>query len=497
MAAKKSVPAGTMQEFGATGLREYSGYIREEFLKPLLGFQAMKMYREMRDNDAIIGAAFFALELLLRSVEITFEPMDGQNPDDVEAAAFLSSCITDMENSWPEMLSEFLTFMQFGYHVAEICYKVRGGETKDKNTNSAYDDGLIGWRKFAGRAQETTLRWNFDDAGTPTAQVQLLPTGGPILTVPLDKCLHFKTRLLKNNPEGVSALRNAYVSYTYKKRLMEIEAIGVSRELAGLPVAWVPAQLFAAGATKDQKAELKVWQNAARDVSKNEQGCLVLPMAYDKDKNKLYDFTLLSTGGRRQIDISPIIDRYDHRMAASLLADFVMLGQGASGRSQGTGAQSKNKTDMFTICAVGVLDLITGEINRKAAPDLLHINQMKGRAVMKHGDIARSDLTELAAYLTALGLNMLLTPTPQLEAHLLQEAGLPVPDAGTSGELNDGGDGGDETGPDAPDGPPDQQGNAPTDPDDNGTGLKKAARRKPTTRQIALRKAKGKFKRAK
>ena len=105
---------------------------------------------------------------------------------------------------------------------------------------------MIGWRKFAGRAQETLLHWEFDESGDATAMVQLLPTGGPLLSVPLSKCLHFVTVPLKNSPEGRSILRNAYVPYVRKKRIEEIEAIGIERDLAGLPVAWVPPEILKA-----------------------------------------------------------------------------------------------------------------------------------------------------------------------------------------------------------------------------------------------------------
>jgi hypothetical protein len=47
----------------------------------------------------------------------------------------------------------------------------------------------------------------------------------------------------KGNPEGQSMLRTAYRPWFFKKRLEEFEAIGVERDLAGLPVAKVPSRL--------------------------------------------------------------------------------------------------------------------------------------------------------------------------------------------------------------------------------------------------------------
>lgn len=435
--SKRSAPSGgAFGELGATGLRQFGGYVREEWLRDLSGWRGVRMFREMRDNDPIIGAMFFATEMLLRAVSFHVDPV-GKNPDDAEAADFVNSCVADMEQTWAEIISQVITFLQYGWQVSEIVYKRRQGQNANPQLNSTYDDGMIGWRKFAGRAQETLLHWEFNDSGDAIALVQLLPTGGPLLRVPLSKCLHFRTRLLKNSPEGVSALRNAYTSYFYKKRLMAIEAIGLERDLTGMPIAWVPARLLNSSATADDKAQLEALKKMARDTVRNEQEGFVFPLVYDVNGNKLYDFTLLSTGGRRQFDTSSIIDRYDHRIAATMLADFITLG-GGGGDSRGSYAQSRNKTDMFSVALVGFLDLITGEFNRSAIPDLLRMNNLKGKCVMQHGDIARRDLEVLADYAQKLTSSMLLTPDPVLEAHLREEGGLPPLEGETQTGLDTG-----------------------------------------------------------
>jgi len=333
--------------------------------------------------------------------------------------------------------------------VHEIVYKTRSGRSNDPQKNSRYDDGMIGWRKFAGRAQETLLHWVFDESGDPIALVQLLPTGGPLLTVPLGKCLHFKTRLIKNNPEGVSIMRNAYTSYFFKKRIQMIEAIGVERDLTGLPVMWVPARLMNANASPEDKAQLAALKVVVRDTVRNEQEGFVLPMAYDKDGHELYKMELLATGGRRQFATNEIIDRYDHRIAATLLADFITIGSGSSAASgRGSSSMSKNKSQMFSVAVGGFLDLITAEFNRKSVPDLLTVNGLKGQCKMAHGEIAKDDLDKVAAYITAAIGTGAIMPDPVLEAYLREEAGWPAQTGVSSGAFNDGGEdqaGGDTT----------------------------------------------------
>src|SRR6266568_2114958 len=94
---KPEVAASPFVELGATGLRQFSGYVREEWLRDLQGRKGIVVYKEMRDNDPIIGAMFFAIELLLRGVKFSVEPLDETNKDDAAAADFIESCIGDME----------------------------------------------------------------------------------------------------------------------------------------------------------------------------------------------------------------------------------------------------------------------------------------------------------------------------------------------------------------------------------------------------------------
>ena len=46
---------------GSTGLRAYGGYVTEEFLPELRFQQGARKYREMADNDPIVGAVLYGL----------------------------------------------------------------------------------------------------------------------------------------------------------------------------------------------------------------------------------------------------------------------------------------------------------------------------------------------------------------------------------------------------------------------------------------------------
>ena len=52
------------KEIGRIGQRRYGGVIYEEFLHELRGKRGIEAYREMSENDDVVGAILFAIEML-------------------------------------------------------------------------------------------------------------------------------------------------------------------------------------------------------------------------------------------------------------------------------------------------------------------------------------------------------------------------------------------------------------------------------------------------
>ena len=78
----------TFIELGSSGLRRSGGTINEEFLANLQGVKGFKVYREMRDNDPVIGAMLYAIDKVITRLEWKIEGDDvpqacicGDGPD--------------------------------------------------------------------------------------------------------------------------------------------------------------------------------------------------------------------------------------------------------------------------------------------------------------------------------------------------------------------------------------------------------------------------------
>lgn len=398
----------SLVEVGGTGLTQYSGLVYEEQLRQLTGSKARKVFREMSENDPAVGAVLFAIDKLIRNVEWNVEPAD-DSPQAQEAADFVRECKDDMEHTWQEFISEAMSMLTFGFAPHELVYKLRGGYNhSDKSKYSKFNDNKIGWRKLPIRAQESLFRWHFDENNDVTAMEQYIIGKNKNPIIPMDKMLLFRTESRKNNPEGRSILRNAFRPWFFKKRIEEIEGIGIERDLAGLPVAYVPPRLLGKDATPEEKATLSVIKKMITNIRRDEQEGIVFPLMYDEVSGKeIFKLELLSTGGTRQFDTSKIIDRYDRRIAMTVLADFLFLGQS----KVGSFALSSDKTDLFSLAIGAWLGDIAAVLNRKAVKDLMILNNIDLRVApsFKPSDLEKNDLAKFAdAIYKLVGVGALL-----------------------------------------------------------------------------------------
>lgn len=410
--------ADNKKEIGRIGQRRYGGMIYEEFLRELRGKKGIEVYSEMADNDDVVGAILFAIEMLVRQTDWNVEP-GGSTAKDKEAAEFVESCMHDMQDTWIDTISEILSFLTYGWSFHEIVYKRRMGNTKNAKTKSKYNDGLIGWQKLPIRAQETLFQWEYDEEDNLLGMTQMPPPNYNIYTIPLTKALLFRTKSRKNNPEGRSVLRNAYRSWYFKRRIQEIEGIGIERDLAGLPVMHAPEGVDIWDETIEDNTKMKAGLEAmVRSIRRDEMEGVVLPHGIELE--------LLSSGGTRQFDTNAIINRYDTRIAMTVLADFIFLGH----QQAGSWALSSDKTELFAIAIGAFLDIICETFNSQGIPALIDINGQHFAGItdypkMTHGDIEDVDITKLSAFIKDMTGIGVLVPDDGLEDYVRQVAHLP------------------------------------------------------------------------
>lgn len=410
------------QQLGVSGLRRYGGYVYEEFMPQLRWPYAGKVYQEMSDNDAVVGAILYLAEMLIRNVEWDTEP-ETDSAEDKEAAKFLKECMDDMDTSWADTISEILSVLAYGFSFHEIVYKIRRGpDSSSGKYRSKYTDGKIGWRRIPVRAQTSLHEWIFDDDGDIQAFVQLAEPNFKVVTIPLSKGLLFRTRVSRDNPEGKSLLRNAYRSWYFKKRIEEIEGIGIERDLAGLPVLTSPEGIDLWDATREDMVALKANAEAlVQSIRRDAEEGILLPHGWE--------LKLLATGSSRQFDTNAIINRYDNRIAITMLSDLILIG----GEKTGSFAMAETKQSLVATALEAQLANIANVFNKYAVSKLLYMNNMKGSAKIVPGQVETPSLKELSLLLRAMGVD--ISKDMELMNYLRKVASMPQMDDETFKEV--------------------------------------------------------------
>lgn len=427
---KKLSEAAAKATLGVAGDNTHNGQIRaDEFLPELRGKKAIRKYREMRDNDSTVGAVMYSVEQILRDVDLHVKPAN-DTPEAKAEADFIESIFVDMDHSLDDHIAEALGYLSYGFGWFEVMYKRRVGPTeRSAKKNSKFTDGRIGVRKIASRAPWTINKFDVDQkTGDVLGIEQEVGFMGGKNYIPTNKSLYYRTTSLNGDPSGRSILRNAYTSYEYLNNIQAIEAIAVERELAGIPVARIPAEYLSGDASAAQSGFVHNLQQILRDVKFNEQGYIVLPSDTYPDKDgaptnvRLVDIELMASNGKRNIDINPIVNRYQHDIARSVLSEFLLLGT-----SGGSYALSKSKTDLFLRALESYIQAIVDVLNKQLVERLWQLNGLNYDLMptITAGDVAPHDLREIASFLRNLnGAGIDVSSHPEVIKDLMDIAEL-------------------------------------------------------------------------
>lgn len=427
--AKIEIPP--MAIVGTSGLRHASGFINEEQLAQLRYLQGVQYYKQMWDDSAVVGSIMFIIMAVLRQAKWTVKSQSDKSAATAESE-FLEECMLDMEHSWGSFVSEVISMLVFGFSYFETVMKLRKGEhLDDPMINSQYSDGRFGLRSLEIRSQDTVYQWGLSRRGEILGLVQMdywnLLGRGPVF-LPMSKCLHFTTRSYKNSPEGYSLLRPVVRAYHYVKRLEEIEAISMDRNLSGMPVMEVPPQIMLKDASEGERTLFNTLQQMIQQIKVDERWGAVIPASMDNDNKPTgFKFSLLSAGGTgsRQ-SINEAITRYNVQVMQAFGADFIQIGQS----KVGTTSLFEGKSNLFLMGLTHYLDIITETLNRKLVPMLMRLNGVPRELwpEFEHGKLDKPDLDALGTFLQKVGAAGILSPNRQLEEKVLELADLPVPE---------------------------------------------------------------------
>lgn len=419
------------KEIGYSGLKAFSGRIEDSTLRNLRGWRRAEKLRTMAETDDIVGGILLAYETLGKSAPWRVE----EGESDTEQADFLSSCIDDMNRDWFDILSSAFTMLPYGFAPHEVVYKRRLGMEPGENGEgdrlapSKFDDGMIGWAKWALRAQTTIPRWHFDENGEVRGMWQRIANTdvrrqagarliGAEVFIPIEKLLLFRTTGQKNSPEGRSMMEAAFKQWFIKNHIQEIEAIGAERDLVGYPIIYAAPGIEIWGEGATEVAAFDRAMEIATGMRKDELMGAVFPNNWKVE--------LVRSGGAQAVDLDKLIKAKNTGIAISMLADFILIGH----EGVGSFALRDSADNFFTRALNGILDIMSGAMNRQEVPRLLRLNGFSApHPMIVHGDADAPDLENMLKAVKELregGSEVVLAE--EIQRAILERARLPIPE---------------------------------------------------------------------
>jgi len=366
-----------MPEIGSNGLANPMGLIRDDFYTELEYPLAAKTFKNMTYHPTV-SSAITVIEDTIRRVKWKVELPEDADDTMKERTKFIESCMHDMDRPWSDYIQEFLSIIIYGFSINEKVWKRR----KRKNQKSKFDDGLFGWKKLPARNQASIKRWVWDEDGRDligvVQDISLVKGGslrynpsGSLVGIPSNKFLHFRHNAQLDNPEGNSPLKQVFIPWSYLTTIEEYEAVGISRDMNGMPMIKLPPEYMSANASEDKKAVFEYMKTVIRNINANEQSGLVFPKFVDPDtKADAFEFELVGTQGSKSYDTDAIIRRYEQKILMTFLADVLLLGHS----NVGSNALASEKSSLLAVKVDSILTQITDVINKDLIPHTFRMN---------------------------------------------------------------------------------------------------------------------------
>lgn len=380
------------------------------------GMELLRDMEIMANQDETVGAMLWCIASTISQVVWKHQPQkdgaDSKDEDAIADAAFADSLMLDMEFSMADYVEETVSTMLWaGFAPNEIVLKQRDGK------NSRFSDKLYGVSRLALIDPLSVLRWIYkDESKRDLIGIEQQATTG-YAKIPLWKVLHFRTTPTLNHPAGKPMMMNAWRAWKLKEKIQDSEAIGIERELCGLPMMKMPKADLKAANERDSagaftpdalaaQARIQSAIKAVQNLRFNESGGIVLPSDtfFDEtegDRTPQYDFKIVTSAGQRSIDSRTAARDYDRAIARVAMMQFLHLGD----RSTGSFSLSDDQSNMAVRSLMTLALKIAAEWNRKLLPMVWAANGKSPATLpkLKPSEINKDGLAQLGAFLSGLG----------------------------------------------------------------------------------------------
>lgn len=389
---------------GSSGIRNFSGYISEEYLHELHGHVAADTYDKMRRSDSKIKKVLKAVKDPIKAANWEIHAAD-DDANSILHKEFIEHALFEgmsKEAKFPQFVSEALTVLEFGHSVFEKIHQVV--------LNHPTYGNYIGLRKLSWRSPRTLHKFNIDPQTEDLKSVTQYAYGDAQRLVDIEAKFLVIVTLDREgaNWEGISALRNCYGAFIRKQMFLKLLAIGIEKYAIPTAVGNVP---------KSSGPDYDAFIAALEKYTSHETNYITLPTGWTIDlKDTNFDAS----------KVRAAIDGENMEIVDAFIANFLELAMGSGGGSK---ALSEDMSSFFLSGITQIANLISGALNDNAIKDLIDLNfgpqvQYPKLAVSGITDKAGIDL---ANALKALVDAKVIIPDDHLEENLRKRYDFPKP----------------------------------------------------------------------
>ncbi len=396
----------------------------------------------MADTDETVGSMLWCISSTMAQIRWKHVPqLNGiDNEDDAEAvkmAEFADTLLTDMGVSFPDHVDDAITMVWAGFAPCEIVLKQR------TQANSKFTDQYWGIDNLKLRDPISVLWWNYDQDRRNVISMRQMTFQGSA-TIPLWKMNLYRTTTNADRPTGRSLLSNAHRVWKLKNRIQDAEALGIERELCGLPIFRIAQSDIDTANEKDGAGNPTTEASAARDlitsalqdvenVRLNRTGGVVLPSdtfgsddADITDRTPKYDFKIVTSAGQRSIDARSAVRDYDMAIARTAMMQFLHLG--SKGAGSGSYALSDDQSAMAVNSLMALAIKIAAEWNAKTLGLVWSVNAFDParRPRLQPSNISKEGIAALGQFFSGLAkADWLLARDAKARIGVLKAANVP------------------------------------------------------------------------
>jgi len=226
-------------EIGSMGLDEYRGFIQEAYNAQLQWPSVQPLFNKIRRSDPEISVVRHVFTSLARGVSIDWQLPDNANDVDKKAQEFCYQIMNDIDGGMGMFIETMISHVPFfGWGWWETVPGIRSEKWKAPDGDdwrSHYNDGLIGFRRFAWRDTSSFYKWDMNDKTGQLYGMIQQDFPNKQVNIPLNRSIHL-TFGDANNPEGLSPLEAVWRLERIKYGLEIVQGIGFEHSAGHLSV---------------------------------------------------------------------------------------------------------------------------------------------------------------------------------------------------------------------------------------------------------------------